>query len=121
MNVDTAKTTEAFGKLSPWQAVLLIALVCLGMVAGAGYIVHVGMTRVHVDLIELQHAVERLGDDMKRSNEAAEERSDRYFETQTRIIAVLERMVAMQAATCLAQANGSEEDRNRCEAVMVQP
>lgn len=112
MQIDTAKTAEAFGKLTPVQAGVVVILTCLAMVAGAGWIIHTGLNEVHVDLIEVKGAVDR-------SNTDAKERSDRYFETQERLIGVLERLVALQAATCLSSSNGSTEDRRRCEAVMA--
>ena len=114
MAIDVARTTEAASKLTPLQVGAIIVIVCLAMVCGAGYVVYDGLTRVHVDLIEVKHAVER-------SNDAADARAAKFTATQDRMAAQIDRMAGLLAAMCINGSNGSDEARLRCEAVMVGP
>lgn len=91
MPVDVARTTEAVAKLGPGHALAVLALL---MVCGAGFLLQEGLSRVHVDLIELRHTLETASD---RAREA-DQRHDRLL-----------------IATCFASANGDAEAQRYCE------
>lgn len=91
MAVDVARTTEAVAKLGPGHFLAVLALL---MVCGAGYVIHDGLTRVHVDLVELRHTLETAS---SRARDA-DQRHDRLL-----------------IATCFASANGDPEAQRYCE------
>lgn len=98
MNIDVNEGLKTVSKLGPGH---FIAVLALAMVCGAGWVVHSGLTDVHVDLVELRHSVERQGDD-------AEAARSSFAASQAR----QERLLV---AVCYAAANGSEDERRRCE------
>lgn len=92
MAVDVARTTEAVAKLGPGHFLAVLALL---MVCGAGYVIHEGLSRVHVDLVELRHTLETATDRARESDRRQER---------------------LLIANCFASANGMDEERRRCEA-----
>ena len=98
MAVDANRAIDSVAKLGPGHFLAVLALL---MVCGAGYIINEGLNEVHVDLVELRHAVERQGDDAKAA------RAD--------FKASQERQEQLLIAVCFAAANGMEAERRRCE------
>ena len=98
MTVDANRMVDSVAKLGPGHFLAVLALL---MVCGAGYIINEGLNEVHVDLVELRHAVDR------QAGDAADARAD--------FKASQERQERLLVAVCFAAANGLEAERRRCE------
>ena len=113
MNLDVASTTSSIVKLGA------LAVVCLALVGLVGW----GAHTLNQSILDMRVAMAEMTAEIRANTEAQDDRFREFQTSQTRLyedlLDAFGRSTAVNAAVCLASANGDPEARRICQDAMI--